>query len=112
MGRRLLFMHGILAVAIVLDPRYKMKLVEYYFPLIFGDEARVEVEKVKAFCHKLLKEYKRPSHSTENTSHSSLSSQSESFTTIGKHSRMAGFDRFVYHSVTTDNVKTEFDVFF
>ncbi|CAI9759337.1 unnamed protein product [Fraxinus pennsylvanica] len=99
-------MHRILVVATILDPRYKMKLVEYHFPLIFGDEAQVEVEKVKAFCHKLLKEYKRPRHSTENTSHSSLSSQAESSTTVGKHSRIAGFDKFVSNSVTADHERT------
>ncbi|XP_022883127.1 zinc finger BED domain-containing protein RICESLEEPER 2-like [Olea europaea var. sylvestris] len=104
-------MHEILAVATILDPRYKMKLVEYYFPLIFGDEAQEEVEKVRAFGHKLLKEYKRSHRSTENTSLFPSSSQSESSTTSGKHSRMAGFDTFVSLSVTADHVKTEFDVF-
>lgn len=103
-------MHGILAVATVLDSRYKTKLVEYHFPLIFGNEAQVKVENVKAFCRKLLKEYKRLRHSTENTSHSSLSSQSESYTTVGKHSCMIGFDIFVSHYITTDHVKTKFDV--
>ncbi|XP_022875812.1 zinc finger BED domain-containing protein RICESLEEPER 2-like [Olea europaea var. sylvestris] len=104
-------MHEILAVATILDPRYKMKLVEYYFPLIFGDEAQEEVEKVRAFGHKLLKEYERPHRSTENTSLFPSSSQSESSTTSGKHSRMAGFDTFVSLSVTADHVKIEFDVF-
>ncbi|XP_022891877.1 zinc finger BED domain-containing protein RICESLEEPER 2-like [Olea europaea var. sylvestris] len=104
-------MHEILAVATILDPRYKMKLVEYYFPLIFGDEAQEEGEKVRAFGHKLLKEYKRPHRSTENTSLFPSSSQSESSTTSGKHSCMAGFDTFVSLSVIADHVKTEFDVF-
>ncbi|XP_022843207.1 zinc finger BED domain-containing protein DAYSLEEPER-like [Olea europaea var. sylvestris] len=81
-----------------------MKLVEYYFPLIFGDEAQEEVEKVRAFGHKLLKEYKRLHRSTENTSLFPSSSQSESSTTSGKHSRMAGFDTFVSLSVTADHV--------
>ncbi|XP_022865255.1 zinc finger BED domain-containing protein RICESLEEPER 2-like [Olea europaea var. sylvestris] len=103
-------MHEILAVATILDPRYKMKLVEYYFPLIFGDEAQEEAEKIRTFCHKLLKEYKRPHRSTENTYLFPSSSQSESSTT-SEHSRMAGFDTFVSLSVTADHVKTEFDVF-
>ena len=30
--------HNLLAVATVLDPRFKMKLVEFYFPKIFGNE--------------------------------------------------------------------------
>ena len=27
--------HGVMAVAVVLDPRYKMVLVDYFFPHIF-----------------------------------------------------------------------------
>ncbi|XP_022873604.1 zinc finger BED domain-containing protein RICESLEEPER 2-like [Olea europaea var. sylvestris] len=96
-------MHEILAIATILNPRYKMKLVEYYFPLIFGDEAQEEVEKIRAFGHKLLKEYKRPHRSIENTSLFPSSSQSKSSTTSGKHSRMAGFDTFISLSVTADH---------
>ena len=40
--------HNLLSVATVLDPRYKMKLVEYYFPRIYGHEdANDEIAKVR-----------------------------------------------------------------
>ena len=29
--------HGVMAVATILDPRYKIELLEYYFPIIYGD---------------------------------------------------------------------------
>ena len=39
--------HGILSVAIVLDPRYKMKLIEYYFPQIYESECSdLEIDRV------------------------------------------------------------------
>ena len=29
--------HGIMVVTTILDPRYKIELLEYYFPIIYGD---------------------------------------------------------------------------
>ena len=29
--------HGVMAMATILDPRYKIELLEYYFPIIYGD---------------------------------------------------------------------------
>ncbi|KAG5544434.1 hypothetical protein RHGRI_017006 [Rhododendron griersonianum] len=49
--------HSILGVAAVLDPRFKMKLVEYYFNRIYGEGAIFEIERVHNYCKELLKEY-------------------------------------------------------
>ncbi|KAJ3669866.1 hypothetical protein LUZ60_010190 [Juncus effusus] len=50
--------HGIMGVAIVLDPRYKLKLFEYYFPLLYGDDvAKLEIEKIRKLCYDLFPEY-------------------------------------------------------
>ncbi|KAI8531946.1 hypothetical protein RHMOL_Rhmol11G0175200 [Rhododendron molle] len=49
--------HSILGVAAVLDPRFKMKLVEYYFNRIYGEDAIFEIERVHNYCKELLKEY-------------------------------------------------------
>lgn len=38
--------HGIKAIATVLDPKYKMELIEFYFTKIYGDRACFEIEKV------------------------------------------------------------------
>ncbi|KAL4583559.1 hypothetical protein LXL04_008137 [Taraxacum kok-saghyz] len=36
--------HGVMAMATILDPRFKMKILEFYFPLIYGvDEAKAHV---------------------------------------------------------------------
>ena len=31
--------HGILVMAVILDPRFKMQLVNYYFPQLYGEGA-------------------------------------------------------------------------
>ncbi|KAK9286527.1 hypothetical protein L1049_014925 [Liquidambar formosana] len=52
-----LVIHGIMGVAAVLDPRYKMDLLEFYFPKLYGDEYLEEVERVRQLCYDLLIEY-------------------------------------------------------
>jgi len=50
--------HGIMCVATILDPRYKIKYLEYYFPLFYGDEmAKMEVAKVQNLCYDLVVKY-------------------------------------------------------
>ena len=47
----------VMAVAAILDPRYKMKLLEFYYPNIYGDNSDLEIEKIKNLCYDLLDEY-------------------------------------------------------
>ncbi|KAK9981952.1 hypothetical protein SO802_035185 [Lithocarpus litseifolius] len=41
----------------ILDPRYKMKLLEFYYPNIYGNNSNLEIEKIKNLCYDLLDEY-------------------------------------------------------
>ncbi|KAL6530013.1 hypothetical protein OROMI_028658 [Orobanche minor] len=50
-------MHGVVGVAAVLDPRYKLEVLEFYFEKIDGETSRVKVENVRDRCYSLLKEY-------------------------------------------------------
>ncbi|KAI8554868.1 hypothetical protein RHMOL_Rhmol05G0130200 [Rhododendron molle] len=49
--------YSILGVVAVLDPRFKMKLVEYYFNRIYGEDAIFEIERVHNYYKELLEEY-------------------------------------------------------
>ncbi|KAH7861491.1 hypothetical protein Vadar_026822 [Vaccinium darrowii] len=49
--------HGVVGVSTVLDPRYKIKVLEFYFQKLFGEDYKEEVEQVCALCYKLVKEY-------------------------------------------------------
>ncbi|KAH9678932.1 BED-type domain-containing protein [Citrus sinensis] len=49
--------NGVLTVATVLDPRYKMKLIEFYFPLLYGNESNIHIERVQMLFKELIKEY-------------------------------------------------------
>ncbi|KAK9199348.1 hypothetical protein WN944_014538 [Citrus x changshan-huyou] len=49
--------HPMLVVAVVLDPRYKMLLIDFYFPKIYGDTSNEHIEHARKLCHDLVKEY-------------------------------------------------------
>ncbi len=50
--------HGILALAVVLDPRYKMDLVDFQFTRIYGkEEAQSYTKKVLDMCYDLVSQY-------------------------------------------------------
>lgn len=46
-----------LAIAAVLDPRYKMKIVEYYYTKIYGDHASDHIKEVAEGVRELFNEY-------------------------------------------------------
>ena len=35
----------VMVVAVILDPRYKMRLLKFYYPNIYGDNSDLEIEK-------------------------------------------------------------------
>lgn len=45
-----LVIHGILTIATVLDPRFELKLIEYYFPKIYGSDSAKEIERARKIC--------------------------------------------------------------
>ena len=49
--------NGVLIVATVLDPIYKMKLIEFYFPLLYSDESNIHIERGQKLFKELIKEY-------------------------------------------------------
>ncbi|XP_077251230.1 zinc finger BED domain-containing protein RICESLEEPER 2-like [Tasmannia lanceolata] len=62
----------ILSIAVVLDPRYKLKLLEYYYPKIYYFErSEMEIQKAKNAIRDLYREYERKQASS--TERSSLS---------------------------------------
>ncbi|KAK2665887.1 hypothetical protein Ddye_004461 [Dipteronia dyeriana] len=50
--------HGVLAMASLLDPKFKLKLPQYFFPLIYGeDKGLVEVKKMRNLCEEIFVEH-------------------------------------------------------
>ncbi|KAG5533344.1 hypothetical protein RHGRI_027517 [Rhododendron griersonianum] len=56
--------------------RYKINVLEFYFKLLFPTSYTEEVDKVRALCYKLLKEYQCPNSMMEGIGDSSSQSSS------------------------------------
>ena len=107
--------HGFMAMAAVLDPRFKMKLIEYYFDLLYGDGAQKEIENVRSFCYDMLKDHQARSKLKENSQvpvQASVASSSRAMVAhlkLGK--RLANFDAFVDQSGGATHVKPKLDYY-
>lgn len=111
--------HGVLAIATVLDPRFKMRLIQFYFPQIYGSHHTEEVQRVKELCCDLMKFYTSSSNTTEDpqrststisSSSSKRDGSSSSTSLVNRKDRYLRFEEFV-HNVENDvdNVKSELD---
>ena len=48
---------AILVMAVILDPMFKMQLVNYYFPQLYGEGATNEIQRVRNLSNDLVKFY-------------------------------------------------------
>ena len=47
----------VMVVAAILDPRYKMKLLKFYYHNIYGKNSNLEIKKIKNFFYELHDNY-------------------------------------------------------
>ncbi|KAK3229766.1 hypothetical protein Dsin_001647 [Dipteronia sinensis] len=104
---------GIMAIATILDPRQKMKLIEYYFSIIYGDGAYTKIEKNQKICDELVGQYRLTSKLSEEVHHfptNSSSSQAREVR-LGKVNHMANFDASVSNATSIASIKSDFDYY-
>ncbi|XP_042386507.1 zinc finger BED domain-containing protein RICESLEEPER 2-like [Zingiber officinale] len=67
-------MNCLLAIESILDPRYKMKTVQFYYPLVYGDMSSYEIEKLKKKLCDMVEEYEKKSKQSQKVKNSQSSS--------------------------------------
>ncbi|KAM3337888.1 hypothetical protein P3S68_032213 [Capsicum galapagoense] len=99
-------MHILMGVAAIFDPRYKMKLVEFYLPRIYEETVVAsKIQEVRIQCFDLFQEYK----SRVPASHDASSSNEVSCVVEGN--RLSSFDRFVASSRSNVDTRSELDLY-
>ena len=102
--------HVVMAIVVTLDPRYKMRVVEFYFPSIYGEVADFEIQKVKSICYDLLEEYQ-----SKNMLEKSTSICDKSTSSLGdlvdeeEGESMVKLVQFLSSNTTTVHIKSELD---
>lgn len=97
-----------LALAAVLDPRFKMKLVEYYYSLIYGSTALERIKEVSDGIKELFNAYSICSTMVDQGS--ALPGSSLPSTSCGvARDRLKGFDRFLHETSQSQSMVSDLD---
>ncbi|KAK8698371.1 hypothetical protein V6N13_114492 [Hibiscus sabdariffa] len=94
-----------LAVAAILDPRFKMKLVEYYYSQIYGSTALERIKEVSDGLKELFNTYSICSTLIDQDSALPLGSLPSS-SNDGR-DRLKGFDKFLHETSQSQRVSIQ-----
>ncbi|KAJ1383808.1 hAT-like transposase, RNase-H fold [Sesbania bispinosa] len=73
-GKYLGTINEVMAIGVVLDPRYKMRLLTYFFPIMYKNESDNELKRVKKILEDLVHEYQARERKSVVTGRDSISS--------------------------------------
>ncbi|KAH9723905.1 BED-type domain-containing protein [Citrus sinensis] len=94
-------MSEILSIACIFDPKFKIRLVEYCFSMIYGDDGTSRVHIVHGDCQSIVKEYKARYASADS---------SPSFVNVGNEEVKDEPDTYLGEKLVPFNVEEDFDV--
>nr|KYP54465.1 Putative AC transposase [Cajanus cajan] len=99
--------HDIIGVASVLDPRYKMDLLEYYFDKLYDIDCDLEISRIRQLCYDLVSEYQAKKNDGSSSRFSSFEEGN-----VGDNG-MSDFVKFMAKKkkVRTSSMKTELDYY-
>ncbi|RHN48386.1 putative transcription factor/ chromatin remodeling BED-type(Zn) family [Medicago truncatula] len=103
-----------LVIAVVMDPRFKMKLVEFSFTKIYGEDAHAYVKIVDDGIHELFHEYATlplpltPAYAEEGNAGSSMKMEGSSGGTLLSDNGLTDFDAYIMET-STHQTKSELD---
>ncbi|KAH7860858.1 hypothetical protein Vadar_018820 [Vaccinium darrowii] len=105
--------HGFLGVAVVLDPRFKMTLIGYYYKKIYGEKLGEKMaEEVRARCFDLLTLYEGKTNN-DNKRFEVTSSSKQPATYLKCKNRLSDFDSYRDNlkKAKTSHVKSELELY-
>ena len=101
-----------MTIAVIFDPRYKIKMLEFYFPLMYESEASNEIEKICGMCYELLSKYQSKSKLEQETSSYGISSSSTLLElNYDEQDPLSKFDLFVHSTIGESHTKSELDYY-
>ncbi|XP_054821215.1 zinc finger BED domain-containing protein DAYSLEEPER-like isoform X2 [Prosopis cineraria] len=104
----------VLAIAVVMDPRFKMKLVEFSFSKIYGDDAHAYIKIVDDGVHELFHEYVAlplpltPAYAEEGNAGGHMKMEESPGGTLLSDSGLTDFDVYIMET-SSQQMKSELD---
>lgn len=86
-----------------------MKLIEYYFPIIYGEHASFEIKRIQKIYYDLLKECQSKLTSSKEVGFSTMSSLMLSLNIEENDDSIDDFELFVSNTTLVENVKLQLD---
>lgn len=96
-----------LAIAAILDPRFKMKLVEYYYEQIYDTDAPDRTREVSEAIHELFDDYSVDSDSLDDIA--GRAGTSLSSTSNATRDRLRDFDKFLHETSNPQSSVSDLD---
>ncbi|KAG6480334.1 hypothetical protein ZIOFF_063834 [Zingiber officinale] len=94
-------MNCLLAIGSILDPRYKMKTVKFYYPLVYGDMSSYEIEKLKKKLCDIVEEYEKKSKQSQKVKNAQSSSSRSPLPKRGSYADK--FEMFMDSNTSTEH---------
>ena len=98
--------NGIMCIAVIVDPKYKMKIMKFYYQKVYGRRGSEEIEKIEQIFYDLFAEF-----GSENADEEASCSQPPSFMESVLHEFVQNwlkkFDYFVSNITNNRNKKCE-----
>ncbi|KAK9269460.1 hypothetical protein L1049_001235 [Liquidambar formosana] len=98
-----------LAVAAILDPRFKMKLVEYYYPQIYGSSAPDRIKDVSDGIRELFNAYSICPTSSSLDQGTALPGSSLPSSSNDTRDRLKGFDKFLHETSQSQSIISDLE---
>lgn len=104
--------HGLIAVATVLDLKYKMKLIEYYSPRIYESESSIHIMRVHSITCDLVKEYQsKYSQNEQSFSKTNIQVSQPNVACDAYVNTLQDYELFVSKTNAQDNYKSKLDMY-
>ncbi|BAF14375.2 Os04g0321400 [Oryza sativa Japonica Group] len=106
----------LLSIATILDPRYKLKSIEYFYGLLYPSEKDVKFEHMRRCFSELFDEYSKQatmqSSSVVDTSRNFQECSSQSHeSSLSLFSTIVGLEKYIQDSNSSQQTRSELDVY-
>ncbi|XP_073222431.1 zinc finger BED domain-containing protein DAYSLEEPER-like [Cicer arietinum] len=99
-----------MGIAIVLDPRFKFKLLEYFYQKLYGSLSSIEVNIIKKLCYSLFEDYQAKNNGSVDNSMEKFNEKESNLENGNCTNFLRGYDLYV-NDINDVQSKFELDLY-